>query len=403
MTTASSNWRSKSEVAGFRERIRAFVREHLIGKESYLDSAPEPPLPLHRQFKEQGLGAWWMPREYGGEGIGLEDGVDIVADLAYADTSFALTFGIQMISTQVIALYGSDEMKERCLRPIASGMAHAATAGSEREAGSNVDRFTSTVATPDGDDYVLHGAKFFCSNVAFADHVMVLARLAGEQIVPRMFVVPGGSKGLRILRRWPLIGARSLGTYEFVLEGCRVPASAMLPHDGGALGQIGLNGSRTLIAASVVGACRRIRDICVDYARSKRIGGRPLLNNSTFAAKVGWMEAEIASMRHVCRAAGREYDELSWGPDPREAFLRERALASVLAAKMYCGQVGWKIASLASEMFGGLGYTDDLLIGKLTRDIRVVSIVEVGDDHLRNIIYQSRVLGPHRQARRIVR
>jgi alkylation response protein AidB-like acyl-CoA dehydrogenase len=398
--TRSSRRPTTSDLAEFRARIQAFVGERLLGQEAYLDSAPDPPLPLHGEFQAAGLSGWWIPCEYGGRGFGLEDSVDIVADLAYADSSFALTFGIQIISTQVIALYGSDEMKERWLPRIAAGQGYASTAGSEREAGSNVDLFTSTVATPDGGDYVLRGRKFFCTNLAYADHVMVLARLAGDKIVTRMFLVPRASEGLVVLRRWPLIGSRSLGTYELALDGCRVPASAMLAPDGAALGQIGLNGSRTLIAATVVGMCRRIRDICLDYARGKSISGRPLVRNSTFARKLGRIEAQIASMRHVCRAAGRAYDALWWGPNPAEAFLRERALAEVLEAKMYCGQVGWEIASLASEMFGGLGYTDDVLIGKLMRDIRVVSIVEVGDDHLRNIIYQQKVLAPHRERQR---
>ncbi|MFD2349995.1 acyl-CoA dehydrogenase family protein [Nonomuraea ferruginea] len=72
--------------------------------------------------------------------------------------------------------------------------------------------------------------------------------------------------------------------------------------------------------------------------------------------------------------------------------MRVGTLKSALTTKMFCGQTGWQIASAASEMFGGLGYTHEAVIGKLLRDMRYVSIVEGGDDVLRDLVFSRYVV-----------
>src|SRR5262249_46918971 len=104
------------------------------------------------------------------------------------------------------------------------------------------------------------------------------------------------------------------------------------------------------------------------------------------------IEMQIDVMKNQCRAAAREYDAIMNRPDAAGEFLRRGTLKSALAAKMYCGQAGWEIAGVGSEMFGGLGYTRDLVIGKLVRDMRYVSIVEGGDDVLRDLVFSRYVV-----------
>jgi alkylation response protein AidB-like acyl-CoA dehydrogenase len=95
----------------------------------------------------------------------------------------------------------------------------------------------------------------------------------------------------------------------------------------------------------------------------------------------------IEVMLNQCLAAARAYDAVAARPDAGEEFLRLGTLKSALTTKMFCGQTGWQIASTASEMFGGLGYTHESIIGKLLRDVRYVSIVEGGDDVLRELVF----------------
>ena len=172
----------------------------------------------------------------------------------------------------------------------------------------------------------------------------------------------------------------------------RVPAENALRGHGLRLLETGLNASRILIGATGLGIARRIRDECMAYAKTKTVRGAALTTAPVFAAKLGQMEMQIDVMRNQCRAAAAEYDAVLAGPDPAAEFLRRGSLRSALTCKMFCGQAGWSIATMGSEMFGGLGFTGEHVIGKLVRDMRFVSLVEGGDDVLRDLVYSRYVV-----------
>lgn len=200
-------------------------------------------------------------------------------------------------------------------------------------------------------------------------------------------VVPRESEGVEIAKRWEMIGLRASGTYQVSFKRCRASSQDVLDGPGLRILEIALNASRILIASSALGISRRVRDLCLEYAKRKRVGDKQLVSNAVFAAKLGQMEMDIDAMRHVCRGAAREFDAIMAGDDAAERFLRKGTLRSALTAKTFCGRTGWKIASLGSEMFGGLGYTREMVIDKLVRDVRHVSIIEGGDDVLRDLVF----------------
>ena len=103
-------------------------------------------------------------------------------------------------------------------------------------------------------------------------------------------------------------------------------------------------------------------------------------------------------MTNQCLAAAREYDAIGARPDAAEEFLRQGAMKAAMTTKLFCGQSGWQIVSTASEMFGGLGYTRETLVQKLLRDVRYVSIVEGGDDVLRELLFARHVVPVSRRA-----
>jgi alkylation response protein AidB-like acyl-CoA dehydrogenase len=372
-------------------RIREFAREELLPQQEHFDSFPDVPLPVHEAFHERGLGNWWLPESYGGMGLGLEDSVDMVSELAYGDAGVAFTMFISVLGTVGLQLYGSEEAKERYLTPMAQDGHFCATLASERAAGSELTKI-ATIAAPSGDGVVINGEKFFSTNSGFADFLVVFARSATNAGEHMAVVVPRENEGVRVAKRWEMIGIRSSGTYQVSFERCRASAQDVLNGPGLRILEIALNASRILIASTAVGVARRVRDVCMEYARRKRVGDRPLVNNAVFAAKLGQMEMDIDAMRHVCKGAAREFDSIMSQSDAADQFLRRGTLRSALTAKTFCGRTGWKIASLGSEMFGGLGYTREMVIDKLVRDVRHVSIIEGGDDVLRDLVFNRFVL-----------
>ena len=367
-------------------RIREFAHEELLPQQDHFDSFPDVPLPANEALHEQGLGNWWLPEEYGGMGLGLEDSVDVVSELAYGDAGVAFTSFISILGTVGVSLYGTDEAKERYLEPMAAEGHYCATLGSEKAAGSELAKI-ATIAAPAGGGVVINGEKFFSTNSGFANFLIVIARSAKNQGEHQAVVVPRESEGVKIAKRWEMIGLRSSGTYQVSFERCRASAQDVLNGPGLRILEVALNASRILIASTALGVARRIRDLCMEYAKRKRVGDRPLVNNAVFGAKLGQMEMDIDAMRHVCKGAAREFDAIMSQDDAAEQFLRRGTLRSAITAKSFCGRTGWQIASIGSEMFGGLGYTREMVIDKLVRDIRHVSIIEGGDDVLRDLIF----------------
>jgi alkylation response protein AidB-like acyl-CoA dehydrogenase len=379
----------ESTFEEFAAAIRGFVQEHVLGREQALDVRGELPLACYEAFVAADLANWWLPRRLGGRGIRLEQSVDVVAELAYGDAGLAFAFFLPILGTTAIDLFGSDEQRQRYLAELSRSGAFCATMASEAVAGSELIRMT-TEATPGDGGYRVTGEKFFSTNAELADFFVVYARLEGTTPAFGAFVVPRDAEGIQIVKRWPTIGVRAAGTYELSLDGC--PAAQPLTGNGLRILEVALNASRTLMAASAVGVGRRIRDTCLAYAATKEIKGTSLLENPVFIAKLGQMEADLQAMLSVCRTAAREFDEIIATQAAADRFMHVGTLRSVIVAKMLCGQLGWKIASMGSEMLGGLGYTDESLMGKLVRDMRYVSIVEAGDDVLRELMFSRHVL-----------
>ncbi|WP_253910489.1 acyl-CoA dehydrogenase family protein, partial [Pyxidicoccus fallax] len=332
-------------------QVKQFVKERVLGNEKVYDSLPNPPVRGYTEFQDLGLANWWVPKAYGGHGLSLEESVDIVEELAYGDAGLAFTLFIAVIGSSAVSLFGSPEQKERFLRPMGEAGITSATLGSERVAGSELLNL-STTAKRAGNTYVINGEKYFSTNAGFADWWMVIAKAPDETAGFKALLLrnPKSLPGVKVERRWPVIGVRGSANYQVSFQDCRVPLDAALEPNGVRILEVGLNPSRTLIAATAIGISRRIRDLCLEYAKDKALKEGTLLRNDVFAAKLGQMEMEIEVMRGACKTAARQYDALANEPD---AMLSAGSLKSVIVAKMICGQLGWKIASVGSEMFGG--------------------------------------------------
>ncbi|WP_416985363.1 acyl-CoA dehydrogenase family protein [Streptomyces sp. T028] len=368
------------------DRVRAFVRAELLPRAEYFDGLPEQPTVESARMHTAGLANWWIPAAYGGAGVSLQDSVDIVSELAYGDAGFAFGSFLSVLGTVMLQLHGDEAVARPVLERLVQGGGRLGILGSEEDAGSELNR-TATTYRRDGDDLVLDGEKYFSTNSEPADTLLVLARSADDDGDYAVVAVPRAAPGVEIIKRWDMLGVRGAGTYRVRLRDCRVPAVGRLRGNGLRLLEIGLNASRILIAATAIGVARRIRDLSMEYAAQKRIKGAPLRENAVFAAKLGQIEMTIDVMRHQCRAAAAEFDRYLAADNPAAALYRVGTLRSALAAKLYCGQAGWQVATTGSEMFGGLGYTHDHPIGKLVRDLRYVAIVEGGDDVMRELIY----------------
>jgi len=377
-------------VAGVRERFRAFTDEVLAaaplpGPETVYDDRH----PLWAEFRAAGLPNWWLPARFEGPGVSLLDSVG----LAYHDPGFAFTAFLPVLGSRMLELYGDPALADEHLSKMTAAGSFTAALGSEAVAGSELTR-TATTFRREAGTLVLNGEKAFSTNLAFAPFVLVLARNEQDERDFSVILVEAGTPGYEVGHRWQMSGLQGTGTYAARFTDCAVPERNELRGNGIRVLEVGLNASRILMASISIGIARRVRDLSMDYAATKSLEDRPLQHNAVFQSRMGQLEMEIEVLKSVCRRAAADYDAVYTDPDPSATFYKQGVVKSAIAAKMHCGQAGWRIVSQASEGFGGLGYTEHHPIQRLMRDMRHISIVECGDDVLRGLTYARYVKRP---------
>jgi acyl-CoA dehydrogenase len=287
--------------------------------------------------------------------------------LAYESGLADFAFAMQGLGTGPISLFGSEDLKRRYLRRVASGEAIAAFALSEPDAGSDVAAMTTT-AMPDGPDHVrLDGCKTWISNGGIADHYVVFAR-SGEDVGARgisAYVVDADAPGLSIAERIDVIAPHPLATLSF--EGCRVPLAQRIggAGEGFKVAMATLDVFRSTVGAAALGLARRALDEALERAASRRMFGGVL-------GDLQLTQAGLADMATSVDAAALLVYRAAWTKDagaPR--VTREAAMA-----KMYATEAAQAVIDRAVQVFGGLGVKQGVKVEELYREIRALRIYE---------------------------
>jgi acyl-CoA dehydrogenase len=296
-------------------------------------------------------------------------------------------FAMQGLGTGPITLFGSEEMKERYLPPVAAGEAIPAFAISEADAGSDVNSMT-TVARKDSDGrYIIDGAKSWISNAGLADHYTVFCRYPelGESAFIAL-VVDDDNPGLSVRERVDLMAPHPLGTVVF--KGCRVPASAVIgdPGDGLKVAFATLDMFRATVGAAALGFARRAFDEAVEWTGSRQAFGKPLSGFQMTAARLADMATSIdAAALLVYRAAWAR--DLGTGPITREAAM----------AKLFATEAAQEVIDSAVQLLGARGVVAGHPVERLYREVRALRIYE-GTSEIQKLVIARQVMArgePH--------
>ena len=297
--------------------------------------------------------------------------------LAYHDALADFAFAMQGLGSGAIALFGSEEQRDRYLPGVADGERIAAFALSEPEAGSDVAALATT-ATPDGEDYVLNGTKTWISNGGLADFYTVFAR-TGEKL--SAFVLDADAPGLRIAGRIEMLAPHPIATLE--LEDC--PARRLgAEGEGMKIALSTLDVFRPTVGAAALGFARRALDEALARATSRQLFGGPMADLPLVQAKLAEMAVGIdASALLVYRAA--------WTKDVTAARItREAAMA-----KLHATETAQRVIDGAVQLCGGLGVTAEHTTSRLYREVRALRIYE-GASEVQQLIIARATLGAAR-------
>jgi alkylation response protein AidB-like acyl-CoA dehydrogenase len=335
-----------------------------------------------QMLAELGFLGMLIPEEYDGLGLDMLTYLYVLEEIAWGDASVAVSMSVHnSLPTQTLLRYGTDEQKERWLKPMARGELLGAFSLSEADAGSDASAITAQ-ATRDGDGWRLNGSKMWVTNGASADLVLMMVRTdeptdrRGSKGIGA-FLVPTDADGYIPGKKERKMGLRGSETVAVTLQDLYLGSEHLLgePGLGFKYALEALEGGRLGIAAQAIGIAEAALDYARDYAEERVQFGRPLSRFQGIQFKLADMATRVEASRGLLYRAALAYDA-------DEA--RKRKLSSM--AKLNASETATWVTRQAVQVFGGYGYSREYPVEKLFRDAKVTEIYEGTSEIHRMII-----------------
>ncbi|MGW3010484.1 acyl-CoA dehydrogenase family protein [Streptomyces sp. NPDC001219] len=357
-----------AEQTAVRQLARDFTDREITPYATAWDRAEQVDRGIVKKLGDLGFLGLTVPEEYGGSGGDHLSYVLVTEELGRGDSSVRGIVSVSLgLVAKTVAAWGDEEQKRAWLPRLTSGDAVGCFGLTEPGTGSDAAQLT-TRAVRDGDDYVIDGTKMFITNGTWADVVLLFARTGGapgHQGISA-FLVPAGSPGLERREIHGKLGLRGQATAELVLDGVRVPASAMLGPEGKgfSVAMSALAKGRMSVAAGCVGIAQAALDAALGYAGEREQFGKPIARHQLVQELISDIAVDVDAARL-----------LTW----RVADLIDRGEPFATAAskaKLFASEAAVRAANNALQVFGGYGYIDEYPVGKLLRDARVMTLYE---------------------------
>ncbi len=327
-----------------------------------------------RRMAELGWLGLTIDERYGGSGGSFTDAALFLEETAHGQAPIG-AYAVTLIVVGALNRFGTEEQKADLLGRVAGGGA-LAIAMSEPEAGSDVAALRTRARRDDG-EWVIDGAKMWCSYAHKASHVLVVCR-TGERDRHEdlsMIFVPREADGFTMT---PIETLGGTETNELHLEGCRVPAGALLGEEGQGWTQLmaGLNNERVILGAQALGLAQRAFDDALAYAKERIQFGRPIGRFQAIQHKFADMATDLAQARLLVRSVARMTDE-----EPDRVLAQEASMV-----KLATTELAKRCALEGMQIMGGYGYASEYPMERYLRSAVVTTIFGGTSEIQRNII-----------------
>jgi acyl-CoA dehydrogenase family member 9 len=332
-----------------------------------------------RELGEAGLCGLYVPEKYGGQGLTQTGYARVFETFAQIDATLAIVLGVhQSIGFKGIAMYGTDEQKERFLPDLAAGRKLAGFALTEPEAGSDAYNLRSRAVRQSDGSWLLNGEKRYIGNGSKGEVFTAFARAEADGKEGHIaLILEKGMKGFEVGERYDTMGLRGNDLRRLRFNDVRVPPENVLgePGDGFGIAMQVLNNGRIGLGTGSVGATKRLLDMTIDHVKDRRQFGQPLADFELVQDKVGWMVSYLFGLESMCY--------LTCGLVDRgvEDYSLESAICKVAGTEFL-----WYAANRAMQLRGGEGYMRTDPYEKILRDIRIFPIFEGANDVMRAYI-----------------
>ncbi len=374
------NFDLTEEQRMWREAVHDFVAREVKPKAHEVDEKSEFNWPAVKKMGPLGLLGLNVEEEYGGAGVDAVSAAIALEELGWGCGSTGLAIAAHNgLGCAPLTLFGSSELKQRFLLPAATAQGRlAALALTEPGAGSDLKGGVTTRAQLADGQWVINGAKMWCTNASIADFIVTLVRTdpRGGSDSLSLVVVPTDNPGLHIGPAEKKMGLKGSPTHAVTYEDVRVPEAYLVGLAGRGLQQTlaVLDGGRVGIGALSVGLAQAAFEEAVSYAKGRSTFGQPI---AAYQA-IQWMLAEAATEIQSARLMVRN---AAWLKGLGRPFTKEAAMAKMIASEM-----AERVCRNAIQIHGGYGYSREFPVERIYRDARLMSIGEGTNEIQRTII-----------------
>ncbi len=372
------------EHRAIRKTLREFVNKELKPYGDEWEAAKGFPDSVFRRMGELGFLGLKYPEAYGGQGGDYLCGVILAEELMGSlCNGLAMCIGVQ--TDMVCALLekmGTEELKERYLRPALAGEKIGCLCITEPDAGSDVSGVRTT-GERDGEQFIINGQKTFITNGVRADFALVVTRKRGSSGAEGMslLIVDKDTPGFSVSRELDKVGMHTSDTAELAFQDCVVPADNLLGEEGQGFYHImwELQPERLFGAVASVAGAQICLDMTIKYVKEREQFGRPIGKFQVIRHRLGELATDIEAARQLSyHVAGL----IQAGEYPAK---------EIAMAKYFSSRVANRMADEAMQFHGGYGYMMEFPIQRFWRDSRLIRIGAGTDEIMMEIV--SRQLG----------
>ncbi|HKY32777.1 MAG TPA: acyl-CoA dehydrogenase family protein [Candidatus Polarisedimenticolia bacterium] len=378
------NFSLTEEQQMLRRSVREFAETEILPHVRRMDEGKDFPHGLFKTMGGMGYLGVTIPERYDGAGMSYADYVLIVEEIARVDPAVALGVAAHNgLCSSHLFRFGSEQLKQAYLRPLARGEFLGAWSLTEPTAGSDAGG-TRSRAVKDGDGWVLNGSKTFATHGSVGRVCVVFCVTdpsRGKKGISA-FLLEKGMKGFRHGKVEDKMGMRASDTAEVIMEDCRVPASHLIGQEG--MGFVNaleiLDRGRIAIAALSLGTAQGAFETARRYAKERRQFDKPIASFQAVAFKLADAAMRIEAARLLTYRAADAEDR------------GEKVTGHAAMAKLFASETAVDAADKAVQILGGYGYIKDFPAEKFYRDAKLCTIGE-GTSEIQRLVIARHVLG----------
>jgi butyryl-CoA dehydrogenase len=351
-----------------KDSVRQFAEDVVRPRAKEIDETGEFPQDFYRQAGELGLAGVAIPEEYGGAGMDTFAYTLVIEEISRVCASSGVIVSVNnSLVCDPLLQFGTEEQKQKFLRPLASGERLGCFGLTEPDAGSDPAALR-TSAVLDGDAYVLNGNKVFITNGTNADVALVFATVDPELRHKGItaFIVDADSPGYSRGGHEYKLGVNASGTTELAFSDLRVPVSQRLGEEGQGfkIAMQTLDAGRVGIAAQAVGIAQGAFEEALAYSQEREQFGRPIADFQAIQFYLADISTEIDAARLLTWKA-------AWAKDNQKRYSLEAC-----QAKLFASEMAQRVTTRALQIHGGYGYVREYNVERYFRDARITEIYE---------------------------